>query len=57
MSAIIGLILRHVLTAGGAYLVTRGLADEATAEQLVGALSTVSGFVLSFINKKRTGQI
>ena len=48
--SILGLI-RHILTFGGGYAVANGLADEATIEQLVGALVTIIGIVWSVKNK------
>ena len=48
--SILGLI-RHILTFGGGYAVANGLADEATIEQLVGAIVTIIGIVWSVKNK------
>jgi hypothetical protein len=45
-------IARHILTAGGGYLVAKGTIDAVGAEQLVGALITILGVVASVIDKK-----
>ncbi len=49
---IIATITRSILTAGGAALVTRGVSDETTVTALVGALSTIAGFIWSLFDKK-----
>lgn len=46
-------IVRHVLTALGGVLVTKGFADAAGLESAVGALVTLTGFVWSVISKRR----
>jgi hypothetical protein len=51
--SILGLI-RHLFTFGGGALVTKGLADEAEMQQLIGALITVIGAVWSVIQKRNT---
>lgn len=44
--------IRHALTLGAGVLITKGYADDATAQQLVGAFMVVIGFVGSWLNKK-----
>ena len=46
-------IIRHVLTATGGVLVTKGLSDAATIEAAVGALVTLIGFVWSIAIKRK----
>lgn len=41
-------IVRHILTAGGGYLVGQGLIDESQAIEIVGALMTIAGLVWSW---------
>ena len=41
-------VIRHVLTAGGGYLVGQGLIDESQAMEIVGALITLLGFGFSY---------
>lgn len=57
LSAIFGAILRHGLTAGGAYLVSKGYIgpDDATnlVDVLSGAFLTVGGLVWSYIRTKK----
>lgn len=40
-------ILRHLLTAGGGYVVSSGLIDAATAQTAIGALMTLAGIAWS----------
>lgn len=47
---IMGLI-RHVLTFVGGWLVAKGVLDEGTMTELVGATMTMVGFVLSMWSK------
>jgi len=47
-------IIRHVLTAAGGVLVTKGLADTAGVESAVGALVTLAGFIWSVLAKRQT---
>jgi multisubunit Na+/H+ antiporter MnhB subunit len=49
---ILGLI-RHGLTAGGGALVTKGLVDQAGADQLVGAIIALAGAAWSIYEKVR----
>jgi hypothetical protein len=50
METILG-IIRHVLTFGGGYLVAKGYLDEASATEIVGALTTLIGVVWSGVAK------
>lgn len=45
-------VLRHVLTFAGGYLVTKGLIDEGTLNELVGGIITVGGIVWGILDKK-----
>jgi hypothetical protein len=45
-------IVRHVLTFGGGYLVAKGIVDEATMLNVVGAAVTIIGAVWSIAQKK-----
>jgi hypothetical protein len=45
-------IIRHILTFGGGYLVAKGIIDEATMLNAVGAVVTILGVVWSVVNKK-----
>jgi hypothetical protein len=47
ISKIIGSAFRHLVGAGGAVLVTKGLADAATVETVSGCVLTVGSFALS----------
>lgn len=49
-------LLRHALTFGGGYLITKGLADSAGVESLVGALVTAIGGIWSIAEKLKTKQ-
>jgi hypothetical protein len=49
---ILGLV-RHILTALGGILVTKGLADAAGLESAIGALVTLAGFVWSVVAKTK----
>lgn len=65
MQAILGLFARHILTALGAILVSKGIADTATADAFVeaaapivgGAVTAGAGLVWSYIQKKKSGAI
>ena len=50
METILG-IIRHVLTFGGGYLVAKGYLDEASATEVVGALTTIAGVIWSGLSK------
>lgn len=45
-------IVRHVLTFVGGILITKGLIDESTAQELVGSLVTTIGLIWSVIQKQ-----
>ena len=45
-------LLRHILTFGGGYLVADGVIDEATLQEVVGAVITLTGFIWSYLSKK-----
>jgi len=45
-------LLRHILTFLGGYLVTSGVIDESILMEVVGAITTIVGFVWSFFSKK-----
>jgi hypothetical protein len=45
-------LARHVLTAGGGFLIAKGHLDAAGAEQLVGGLIAILGVLASIIDKK-----
>lgn len=44
-------LLRHILTFAGSVLVTKGVIDEAMLTEVVGAIITLTGFVLSWLDK------
>ena len=46
-------IVRHILTALGGVLVTKGVVDEGTMTTAVGAIATLVGVVWSFLAKKK----
>lgn len=48
-------LARHLLTAGGGYLVAQGVLDAGTAELAVGALVTLVGVVWSILEKRARG--
>lgn len=50
--ALLGSILRHVLTFGGGIAVAEGLADPASIEAIGGGLTAAVGLVLSWRNKR-----
>jgi multisubunit Na+/H+ antiporter MnhB subunit len=54
MQSILLGLLRHGLTAAGGALVTKGLVDQAGADQLVGALITLAGAAWSIYEKVKT---
>ena len=45
-------LIRHILTAGGVYLVGKGAIDEGIYAELMGASLTLIGLVWSHIEKK-----
>lgn len=46
-------LIRHLLTFGGGILVSMGYMDNATAAQVVGAISTLVGVIWSYMDKKK----
>lgn len=44
--------IRHLLTVGGGFLVSAGLADESVIPELVGAAVTIIGFAWSAFDKQ-----
>ena len=44
-------VIRHLLTFGAGYLVAKGIVDEATSVELVGAVMTVVGVIWSWRSK------
>ena len=45
-------LLRHLLTFGGGFLVTKGIFDEATLQTVIGAIITLGGAVWSVVQKQ-----
>ena len=45
-------VVRHVLTFAGGYLVTKGVLDEGTLNELIGGIITVGGIVWGILEKK-----
>lgn len=46
-------ILRHVLTFVGGILIARGVLDESTSGEIIGALITLTGALWSVFSKKK----
>jgi hypothetical protein len=46
-------LVRHILTAGGGYLVAKGMIDEGSVETVVGAIIALAGVVWSAVAKKK----
>lgn len=51
-SQVVTLLARHALTAGGGYLVSKGLIDTGQAEILIGAGLAITGIAWSVIEKR-----
>lgn len=49
-------IIRHLLTALGGVLVTKGVVDSGTVEAVVGGLLAIGGAVWSVYHKKQTAK-
>lgn len=49
-------VMRHVLTFAGGFLVTKGLVDEASLIEVVGAVSTLIGTVWSVVAKHQAAK-
>lgn len=47
-------LLRHVLTVAGGALVTKGLLDESMLLEGVGLVTSIVGFVWSYIAKRKS---
>lgn len=45
-------VVRHILTFAGGYLVTKGIVDEGTLNELIGGIITVGGIVWGILEKK-----
>lgn len=45
-------VIRHILTFGGGYLVTKGFTDAATSDQIIGGVTALIGVVWSILDKK-----
>jgi len=52
ISTLILSLIRHALTFLGGYLVAKGIVDEATMIEITGAVITLIGVVMSFIEKR-----
>ncbi len=46
-------IIRHILTFAGGVLITKGIIDESTMQELVGSLGTTIGLIWSVIQKNK----
>jgi hypothetical protein len=46
-------LVRHILTAGGGYLVAKGMIDEGGMETVIGAIIALAGVVWSALAKKK----
>jgi hypothetical protein len=46
-------IVRHLLTAGGSYLVLDGQVDQSIVDEGIGAIMTIGGLFWSFVDKKK----
>ena len=53
---VIGAFARHLLTALGGVLVSKGLIESSQVEPLAGAFLVIGGVVWSLIQKKRAAQ-
>ena len=45
-------VVRHILTFAGGYLVTKGVLDEGTLNELIGGIITVGGIIWGILEKK-----
>lgn len=45
-------LVRHILTFLGGYLITDGIIDESTLQEVVGSIITLGGFIWSWTSKK-----
>lgn len=53
MQAVVMGVARHLLTAGGGYLVAHGLATGDSTTDAVGAVITLIGFIWSVVSKRK----
>ncbi len=51
IQALLGMAIRHGLTALGGYLVAHGVVEASVSTELMGALATIAGLGLSALNK------
>jgi len=51
LQALLGLLLRHGLTVGAGYLISKGLVDQSGAEAISAGALVVAGVGLSALNK------
>ena len=49
-------IVRHVLTFVGGVLITKGMIDESTVQELVGSIGTTIGLIWSVIQKNNNAK-
>lgn len=56
LQALLGMLLRHVLTLGAGYLVNKGLVDASGAEAISGGVLALAGIGLSALNKVKVVQ-
>jgi hypothetical protein len=49
-------IIRHVLTFVGGVLITKGIIDESTMQELIGSLGTTIGLIWSVIQKQNNAK-
>jgi len=52
--SILGLV-RHLLTFGGGYLVSKGILDEGSVQEIIGAAITIGGALWSFLAPEKRG--
>jgi hypothetical protein len=55
-SAIAGLIIRHALTTAGGGLVAKGIISASMLEPTVGAVMTLGGLFLSYLQKRKAAK-
>lgn len=52
--AIAGLLIRHTLTTAGGGLVAKGIISASMLEPTVGAIMTLGGLLLSYLQKRKS---
>lgn len=57
IAVFVGLVLRHLLTAGGGAAVAAGVLGADDAQAVSGALVTLAGVAWSYWQKRSTGQV